>query len=41
MAMLSDGADFEQLAAAFRRSPDHMRRVAGLAHLRTARSLLG
>lgn len=38
--LVEEGHDFERLAAAFRRSADHMRRVAGLAYLRKALALL-
>lgn len=41
LGLTARGVGFEQLGAAFRRSPEHMRRVAGLAHLRKGRSLLG
>jgi DNA-binding CsgD family transcriptional regulator len=40
LAMAARGVGFEQMAAAFRRSPEHMKRVTGLAHLRRAKELL-
>lgn len=38
--LVEAGHDFERLGAAFRRSAEHMRRVAGLAYLRRALALL-
>ena len=41
LTLLEQGHGYDQMAAQFRRSPAHMRRVAGLAYLRKGWSLLG
>jgi DNA-binding CsgD family transcriptional regulator len=40
LSLLEEGRDYDQMAGLFRRSPAHMRRVAGLAYLRRALALL-
>ena len=40
LRLIDEGSDYEHLGAVFKRSAGHMRRVAGLAHLRQALSLL-
>ena len=40
LRLIEDGLDYEELGALFKRSAGHMRRVAGLAHLRRAFALL-
>lgn len=40
LRLVAEGSDYDQLAAAFRRSASHMRRITGLAHLRAALGLL-
>ncbi len=40
LRLIGRGVDYEELASAFKRTPSHMRRVAGLAYLRKARTLL-
>ncbi len=40
LASRAEGVGYQELATRFKRSPEHMRRVEGLAHIRKGRLLL-
>jgi len=40
LAWRAEGVSYQELAERFKRSPEHMRRVEGMAHLRKGRQLL-